>query len=120
MKEIGDLNWWTANEAHNGYLELYLNLGLIGLLLMLGWIYVAFQKSRSELVANFELGRFHLAFLVPVLLYNWTESGFRRLHPVYFVFCIIALGFSRSQLAVVEPPAESADVESMELAGFET
>ena len=29
-------HWWAPNEAHNGYLETYLNLGLVGLFLLIG------------------------------------------------------------------------------------
>jgi exopolysaccharide production protein ExoQ len=103
LAKIGELYWWSANEAHNGYLETYLNLGLIGLVMIIGWIIVAFQKSRWEFLRNFEFGRFRLAFLVAVVLYNWAESGFRRLHPTFFVFYLIALDYRTPQLAAAEP-----------------
>ena len=32
-KELWREFWWRPNEAHNGYLEVYLNLGVMGVLL---------------------------------------------------------------------------------------
>jgi O-antigen ligase len=84
---------WQPNEAHNGYLEIYLNLGLIGLLLLIGLFIATFRKIRTELLRNFEWGRFRLGFLVAVVLYNWTEAAFRGLNLVWFAFYIIALDY---------------------------
>jgi exopolysaccharide production protein ExoQ len=100
-KEIG----WQASEAHNGYLETYLSLGLIGLVILLGLIIVTFRKSRLDLLNNFEWGRFRLGFLVAAVAYNWTESGFKSLHPVWFAFYIIALDYPPHQFSPVEESA---------------
>ena len=64
LRKIGELYWWQANEAHNGYLETYLNLGLIGLFILVGWIVAAFRKSRLEFLGNFEFGRFRSSYFV--------------------------------------------------------
>jgi exopolysaccharide production protein ExoQ len=84
---------WVPNEAHNGYLETYLNLGLIGLLMLIGLFISTFCKIRTELLQNFDWGRFRLAFLVAVVFYNWTEASFRGLSLVWFAFYIIALDY---------------------------
>ena len=34
LEYISDMMSWIPNEAHNGYLEIYLNLGIIGLILL--------------------------------------------------------------------------------------
>jgi exopolysaccharide production protein ExoQ len=112
--------WWQPNEAHNGYLETYLNLGLLGVFLLAGLIIAAFWKSRLEFLRNFEFGRFRLALLAAIVLYNWTESGFRRQHPLWFAFYIVALDHPRSKLRYLpEASREAAEEEEMELAGLE-
>ena len=55
---------WHPNEAHNGYLEIYLTLGLIGLFILAGILIHTFRKIRFELFRNFEWGRYRLGFLV--------------------------------------------------------
>jgi exopolysaccharide production protein ExoQ len=117
LRQIGELYWWQANEAHNGYLETYLNLGLIGLLMMIGWIIATFRKSRLEFLRNFEFGRFRLGFLAAAVVYNWTESAFRSLHPIWFVFYIISLDYPRLEHeSAFEPSGIAGSEKEMEFA----
>jgi len=101
---------WQPNQAHNGYLETYLNLGLLGLIALIGVILATFWKSRRELLNNFEFGRFRMGLLLAILAYNWTESAFKGLSFVWFVFYIIAMDYPRARAAV---PAQS-EVEAEE------
>jgi O-antigen ligase len=110
-KTMGDLYWWQANEAHNGYLETYLTLGVIGVLILIGVILATFFKTRRELWRNFEWGRFRLGFLLAVIVYNWTESAFRALHPVWFVFYIIALDYRGSQFVSAQWSPDLSETE---------
>ena len=90
--------YYIPNEAHNGYLETYLTLGLIGVLLLLGLFIATFRKIRLELFRNFEWGRYRLGFLAAVILYNWTEAAFKTVNPIWFVFYLIALDCPRAYL----------------------
>ena len=116
LRQIGELYWWQANEAHNGYLEIYLNLGLIGVFLLIGWIIATFRKGRLELLNNFEYGRFRLGFLAIAVIYNWSESAFRSLHPIWFVFFIISLDYPRLKYEGVQSSDVTGAEEELELA----
>jgi exopolysaccharide production protein ExoQ len=94
---------WQPNEAHNGYLEIYLSLGLIGLLLLIGLLIATFWKARLELFRNFEWGRYQMGFLAAVVLYNWTEAAFKSYSPIWFVFYLIAMKYPRSHLTIAQP-----------------
>jgi len=78
-------------QAHNGYIETYLNLGFVGLFLLLGIIATSFKKAKNELVRNFDFGRFRLAFLAIALMYNLTEAAFKGLHLMWFVFLLVVV-----------------------------
>ena len=106
--EIG----WHANEAHNGYLETYLNMGLVGLFLLIGLLFATFFKIRRNLLRNLEWGRFQFGFLIATVAYNWTESGFKTLHPVWFVFFLIAIDYPRPQLPFTGQSFEVASGEN--------
>ena len=84
---------WTPNEAHNGYLETYLNLGLIGLFMLFGLIVATFRKIRLELFRNFDWGRFQLGFLAAIVFLNLTEATFRGLSLTWFIFFVIAMKY---------------------------
>jgi O-antigen ligase len=89
-------NWHPA-EAHNGYLETYLNLGAVGLVLLVGLILATFSKIRLELLRRFEVGRFRLAFLLAILIYNFTEAAFGGVHGVYTMFFLVAVDYPAIQ-----------------------
>ena len=93
---------------HNGYLETYLNLGLTGLIILIGLIIATFRKIRLELFQNFEWGRFRLGILAAAILLNWTEAAFSSFNPVWFVFYIIAMDYPRTHLATPQPSVVGA------------
>jgi exopolysaccharide production protein ExoQ len=99
LEQLEGIFYFVPNEAHNGYLETYLTLGIVGLFLMIGLFIATFRKIRLELFSNFEWGRYRLGFLSALILYNWTEAAFKTLSPLWFVFYLIATDYPRILLA---------------------
>lgn len=65
------------NEAHNGFLEVYLNMGIIGLSL-LGWFLIASYRTICRRSKPFSSYRsLSLAFWTTLLFYSITEVSFR-------------------------------------------
>jgi len=114
FREFAASRWWAPNQAHNGYLETYLNLGLVGLFLLIAVLVATFWKGRRELFRNFEFGRFRLGFLLAVVAYNWTEAAFKNISPIWFVFYLIALDYPQREFAAVE---ESDAINTFEAEG---
>ncbi|MCM0082857.1 O-antigen ligase family protein [Geomonas sp. Red32] len=81
-------------QAHNGYLDTYLNGGLIGLALLLCVIAATAGKVRRQVLdgSNFALLLFS-AFVIS-LFYNLSETMFNRLNLVWFMFLLAAVDFS--------------------------
>jgi len=101
---IGELyKNWIPGGAHNGYLDIYLDLGLIGLSILIGLLIATFWKIRLELFRNFEWGRYRLGSLAAVILHAWTERTFGTGGPLWFVFYIIALDYSQTHLTTAQP-----------------
>jgi O-antigen ligase len=118
-KQLEGLFFFIPNEAHNGYLETYLTLGLIGLFILIALFIATFWKIRTELFRNFEWGRYRLGFLAAVVLYNWTEAAFKTLSPVWFAFYLIAMDYPKRELASLEESHRATDREGdTELAYF--
>jgi exopolysaccharide production protein ExoQ len=74
------------NQAHNGYLEIYLNLGWIGLALLGAVILRGYRNLMLGLRSNMEMGRLKLAFFTICLVYNFTEATFKMQAPVWIFF----------------------------------
>ena len=103
LTRLEGIFYFVPNEAHNGYLEIYLTLGLLGLFMMIALFIATFWKIRPGLWRNFEWGRFRLGFLAAIVVYNWTEAGFKTLHPIWFMFYIIAMDYPRPRLTTAPP-----------------
>jgi exopolysaccharide production protein ExoQ len=94
-----------VNEAHNGYLEVYLNLGIIGV----GLIALIFVKAYRDAVAVFRqdlpAGSLWLAYIFAAAFYSITEAGFRSLAPmwIFLLLAAAAAGGTARSITRVQP-----------------
>ncbi|HVS90348.1 MAG TPA: O-antigen ligase family protein [Candidatus Acidoferrum sp.] len=65
------------NEAHNGYLEVYLNLGLIGLFLLVVFLIASYRSICRRLASSSSRASLFLALWTILLFYNITEAAFK-------------------------------------------
>jgi exopolysaccharide production protein ExoQ len=65
------------NEAHNGYLEVYLELGLIGVALLVGFLVASYQSICRRLATQSSLAILGLAAWLTLVFYNMSEAGFQ-------------------------------------------
>jgi exopolysaccharide production protein ExoQ len=94
------------NEAHNGYIETYLNLGIIGLFLI-AWILISgYRRATVAFRQDPEIGGLMLAYLATAAFYSITEAGFRMLMPMW-IFLLLAIftstGVVRGYISSTEP-----------------
>ena len=54
LKTLWEAYRWQPTQAHNGYLETYIQLGLVGLMLLGALLASTFMKIRREILTNFE------------------------------------------------------------------
>jgi O-antigen ligase len=75
-------------EAHNGYLEMYLNLGIVGVALLAVLIWTGFRNVLRLLERNPDEGRLRLGYFVIAMIYNFTEAGFRSTDLIWIGFIL--------------------------------
>jgi len=85
------LSQYRVSTAHNGYLEIYLELGIVGLLLFGCFLLSTFFRAKELLTSSFDYGRLRLAMLAVFLLYNFTESGYKVTTTIFFVLLLVAM-----------------------------
>ncbi|MGO9614246.1 MAG: O-antigen ligase family protein [Dissulfurispiraceae bacterium] len=90
-KNFWEEYWWHPNQAHNGYLEIYLNLGWIGVFLLIGIMIAAYRKGRINLIRGFDYGRFQITVFIIMLIYNLTEAAVRTIDLGWFMFLLTAV-----------------------------
>jgi exopolysaccharide production protein ExoQ len=106
--------WWRPNQAHNGYYEMYLNLGWIGVIILCSMILAGYRKARRQtLVARpppdaqaaltLCLAEYRFAFLLGLVAYNMTDATFKALHPSFFLFFLVALEYRPAMVSATVP-----------------
>lgn len=78
-------------QAHNGYLETYLNGGVVGVGLLLAMIIATGGKLKRVLLIERSFGILLVVFIITATLYNCTEAMISRLSLLWFVITIAAL-----------------------------
>ena len=100
--------WNTAygiNQAHNGYLEVYLNLGWMGLLLLGVLLVRGYRNLVNVVCRNQDFGSLWIAYFTVAIVYNFTEAGFKMMFPVWiFLLLAIVAATQGSITSVVTPP----------------
>lgn len=84
----------TIIQAHNGYLETYLNGGLVGAGLLLVLLVTAYIRIRGKLVLGVPEASIRLVFFLMAVIYNNSEASFNKVGLMWLVtlFAIIEYG----------------------------
>lgn len=84
-------SFMQINSAHNGYLDLYMDGGLIGCSLLVLVLLVGGRRVINRLFAGDPLGKVALAFWFLAILYNFSESSFFRLDVLWFTLLLLII-----------------------------
>jgi exopolysaccharide production protein ExoQ len=76
---------FPVNEAHNGYLETYLNTGLIGLFLLVFVLFSSLNRLSRDILSGREAAIPQFSFLVATVIYNFTEAAVNRPDLIWVV-----------------------------------
>jgi O-antigen ligase len=66
----------NLNEAHNGYLEVYLELGFLGVALLIGFLVASYRGICRRLASQPGLAVLGLAAWLVLVFYNMSEAAF--------------------------------------------
>jgi len=90
-------------EAHNGYLETFANLGFVGVGLLIMLLLQSLRSAMISMQDDFEYGRIRLVLLIMALVMNYSEATFTvGTHLWWFGFLAVAV-YARPWVAWPEP-----------------
>ena len=95
-----------TNESHNGYIEVYLNLGWLGVGLIALILGQGYRRTVSAFRRDPALGGLLVAYVVTAVAYNVTEAGFRMLSLEWFFLLLSVVAASRV-ISLAETASES-------------
>jgi O-antigen ligase len=96
------------NEAHNGWIEVYLNLGWAGLCFIALLIITGYKSITSHIRQDPEKSSLFLGFLLCALFYSFSEAGFRFLTVSWFFLLLIIIGASQVSSLATSSASELA------------
>lgn len=83
--------------AHNGYLDILLELGEVGLAFYLIWLLSCARKLRRAMAQDYDWASFGICLLLMVLVYNSTESALNSLADYMTAVVVLAVFVSSSK-----------------------
>jgi O-antigen ligase len=82
------IGYTGIGQAHNGYLEIYINLGWLGVMFFLGMIAGGYRNAARALRENPNVGILRIALLSASVMYSLTEAGFRKQNLIWLAFLL--------------------------------
>jgi exopolysaccharide production protein ExoQ len=101
-----DGNPVTLKTAHNGYLEIYLDGGWLGIGFLVLMLLALGARASHAILTGTHYGRLQFAFFVVMLVYNMSESMYARRSPLWFCFLLFSLKASHLYVDEPEPDHE--------------
>jgi hypothetical protein len=95
---------WVAFSAHNGYLEIFIAGGWIGVFFLIVMLLGTSVKINDALRWGGDYAVFRFAVLTVTFIANFTESNFGEMTPVGFLFLLIAIGYADTRYATSKVP----------------
>ena len=80
------IGYTGVTEAHNGYLEVFINLGWAGVLLLTWVLISAWHRAVQRLSVSLQEGCWAVALVVANLIFNLSESGVKKQSLIWLAF----------------------------------
>jgi exopolysaccharide production protein ExoQ len=108
-------------SAHNGYIDVYLNLGWVGVCLIALILISSYWRAGQAFQRNPEIAGLMLAYIVTAAIYSITEAGFRMLTPTWIFLVLAAVTASGVAHGIVNTnPLRPRGARANRLSGPET
>jgi O-antigen ligase len=84
-------HWWVPNQAHNGYLEIFANLGWIGIGLLAFVVLSGYFRVIRACRRTVSVAHLLLAYFLVGVVSNITEASFFRMAMPVWLFFMLAI-----------------------------
>ena len=89
LEQMRELAGFDINEAHNGYIEIYVNLGWIGLTVLAVLLATCYRNATRAYPSDPDYGGLTLAYFLAAVVTALTEAGFRMMSPGWFFLLLV-------------------------------
>jgi exopolysaccharide production protein ExoQ len=113
LQKLWSIYWWHPNEAHNGYIEIYVNLGWIGIILLAAVVVAGYRTVIAAYRRELPLANLRLAYFLVGMAYNFTEAAFFRMQAPAWIFFLFAI----TSVPLISSPPEVEPILQNKFAG---
>lgn len=106
----------NVNESHDGYIEVYAQIGWVGVALIALVLVTAYRRAIAALRRRPPLAGLLVAYVVSLVIYNITEAGFRMTNTAW-IFLLFAFVASAGIMAAGVPTEGRAEMPGLQPAG---
>ncbi len=96
LAQLWDQFAFRPNQAHDGYIELYLNLGVLGESLLIGFLIASYRTICKKMESSSDLASLSLALWAITPIYNITTASLGRSELMWLTFLLGAIVIRRS------------------------
>ncbi len=88
------------NQSHNGYIEVFVNLGWAGIACLTILLLAGYRNATAALQEDPDWGKLRLAYFFVGVVVNFTEASFKMMAPVWVLFLLAIMSVPRSPAPV--------------------
>jgi len=98
LQKLWSIYWWRPSEAHNGYIETFLNLGWTGVVLLAVVMVAGYRRIVYAVYRHEEAGTLALGYFVASVAYNFTEAAFKTMNLVWICLLLANIVVSKAHV----------------------
>jgi O-antigen ligase len=97
---------WTPTTGHNGYIDIFLDLGIAGLLIVLFFLIHTQKAIMASYGSHVNFARLKFCFFVMVLFHNFAESSLGKANSLLWLLLMLSslVYIRKAPDASAEPP----------------
>ncbi|MDB6030410.1 MAG: O-antigen polymerase [Verrucomicrobiales bacterium] len=101
---------WVLGQAHSGYVDTYLQLGLVGGFLLAIVLFNSVPRLLASLADDFDFGCFRITLFLTIMFINITESTYLRGdHHLWLIFMIVLWKVPKPLEMATDPLTETRE-----------
>jgi O-antigen ligase len=95
---------WTPTTAHNGYIEVFLDLGIIGLLILFFLLVQTFKNIIRSFDGDPEFSKLKAVLFMMIFFHNFSESSYGKPSALLWLLFLLV------SIVIRAKPGEEADL----------
>lgn len=110
---IANIPWnarmtWVLGQAHSGYVDTYLQIGIVGVFLLAALLFTTLPRLLASLADDFDFACMRITLFLTIMFINMTESVYLRGdHHLWLILMIVLWNVPKARAATTRKAREA-------------